>query len=239
MAAIFRAKNGRLGNELLARLSPADFKVVARALESVPLAARHVLFHTDDPVEHVYFPLTAVLALIVGSNPQDAQGVEATAVGREGMVGYTALLGVPASLHHVLCQAPGDCLRVPTPALAEAMARRPAIDSLMKRYVAVALRTLTQAVVCNALHPVEQRFCRWLLVTQDKVPGEFPATQELLAAMLGVKRPTISLVANALQKQGIISYHRGTVRILDAQKLEQSACACYRVTKTFYAQIMG
>jgi CRP-like cAMP-binding protein len=159
-------------------------------------------------------------------------------VGNEGMVGYTALLGVHTSLHQVACQVAGECLRIPISVLSEAVARRKAIDNLVKRYMAVAYRTAIQAVFCNALHPVEQRVCRWLLSTQEKATGEVLATQEILAALLGVKRPTVSLVANALQKAGIIRYHRGTVRILDQAGLEQSACACYQITKTIYDEIL-
>ena len=134
--------------------------------------------------------------------------------------------------------ARGECLRLPAPILAEAMTRRPAIDRLVKKYVAVAYRSEIQGVVCNALHPVEQRVCRWLLVTHDKAASEFPMTQDFLAARLGVKRPTVSLVAASLQKAGLITYHRGMVRILDRAGLERSACDCFKIMKAVYAQIL-
>jgi CRP-like cAMP-binding protein len=85
---------------------------------------------------------------------------------------------------------------------------------------------------------VEQRICRWLLATQDRTAGEVPATQDFLAAVLGVNRPTISVVASALQRAGLISYHRGKVRILDAAGLERSSCVCYRITKAVYEHIV-
>jgi CRP-like cAMP-binding protein len=238
MATSIRTKAGQTGNRLLDRLAPADFKSLAAALEPVHLPAHQVVFHPDDAVDHLYFPVTTVLTLTVGESPEDGRSMEFTSVGREGMVGFTALLGVPTSLHQVACHAAGDCLRLPTAALAEAMSRRRGIDALIKRYMAVAYRTAVQAVVCNALHPVEQRVCRWLLVTHEKAAGEFPVTQDFLAARLGVKRPTISVAANSLQKAGLISYHRGVVRILDRAGLEQSACGCFRITQAVYERIM-
>lgn len=212
---------------------------MAGKFETLHLPARQVLFQVDDPLEHIYFPVSAVLSLAVPLMPRNGEGVEIATVGSEGIVGFTTLLGVPTSFHQAACQVPGDCLRLPVPVLAEAMARRPAIDALVKRYVAVAYHAVIQGVVCNALHPVEQRVCRWLLVTHEKVAGEFPATQDFLAARLGVTRPTISLVANSLLKAGLITYHRGSVRLLDRAKLEQFACPCFTITKTVYERIIG
>lgn len=238
MAASSRKKPGRTGNRLLDQLSSADAKALASRSEVLHLPARQVLFQADDPLEYLYFPIGAVLSLVVSPTPAGDQGIEIASVGSEGMVGFTALLGMPTSFHQTACQVPGDCLRLPVRFLAEAMARRPAIDNLVKRYVAVAYLTLVQAVVCNALHQVEQRVCRWLLMTHDKAAGEFPATQDFLAARLGVKRPTISLVANSLLRDGLITYHRGTIRILDQARLEQAACDCFRITKAVYERII-
>jgi CRP-like cAMP-binding protein len=240
MASILPGKPGRTGNLLLDRLPAADFDCLASDLETLHLPARLVLFPIDAPLEHLYFPVSAVVSLVV---PQrrgvNGQGVEIATVGNEGVAGFTALLGVAGSLHQGACQVPGDCVRIPVAALAKAMARQPNIDALMRRYVAVAYRTVIQGVVCNALHPVEQRVCRWLLVKHDKAAGEFPMTQDLLATHLGVKRPTVSLVASSLQKAGLISYRRGTVRILDRARLEQSACDCFKITRAVYERVMA
>jgi CRP-like cAMP-binding protein len=206
--------------------------------EVLHLPSRQVLFQADDLLEYLYFPVSAVLSLVVTPVPPNGQGIEVANVGSEGVVGFTALLGVPTSFHQTACQVPGDCLRLPVPVLADAMIRRPAIDRLVKKYVAVAYRTVVQGVVCNALHQAEQRVCRWLLVTHEKAAGEFPATQEFLAARLGVKRPTISLIANSLLKDGLITYHRGTVRILDQARLEQAACNCFKITKAVYQGVI-
>jgi len=238
MITTSRKRGGRTGNRLLDRLSPADLNLLARKFEVLHLPAREVLFHLNEDLEDVYFPTTAVFSLVVTLNPEEGEGLEIATVGNEGIVGFTALLGVRKSLHQAICQVPGDCLRLPAPALAKAMVRRPGIDRLVKRYAAVAYHAVIQSVVCNALHPVEQRVCRWLLVTHEKVVGEFPATQDYLAASLGVKRPTISVVANSLLKAGLITYHRGTIRILDRRRLEQFACPCFMVAKAAYRRII-
>jgi CRP-like cAMP-binding protein len=228
----------RTGNRLLDRLSLPDLDLLLGKSEKLHFGAQQIVFQADEPLEHVYFPVSALFSLRIGSRSNKDAGMEVASVGNEGMIGFTALLAVPASLHRATCRVAGECLRVPVAVLERAMARRPTVDQIMKRYMAVAYHALMQSAVCNALHPVEQRVCRWLLVTHERVPGEFPATQELLAASLGVKRPTISLVANSLLKAGLISYHRGTIRILDAAKLEQFACPCFTVARSAYARVL-
>jgi CRP-like cAMP-binding protein len=233
-----RRKPGRTGNRLLDSLPPRDLKALTPQIEALDLPARQVLLEVNEPFEYLYFPVSAVLALTAAPTSGNNQGIEIGTVGNEGLVGFTALLGVPTSFHQTACQAPGECLRLPVQFLAQAMAQRPAIDNLVKKYVAVAYRTVIQSAVCNALHQVEQRVCRWLLVTHEKTAGEFPMTQDLLAIRLGVKRPTISLVANSLLKDGLITYHRGAVRILDQERLEQAACDCFKITKAVYERII-
>jgi CRP-like cAMP-binding protein len=238
MAVPFRRKAGCIGNRLLDKLPLAEFNSLAGKLEVVHLPAHKILVQAGDPLNDVYFPVSAILSLVMTSTPKNGRGVEIATIGNDGAVGFTALLGVPTSLHQATCQVPGDCLRLPVTDLAEAMVRRPVIDALMKRYVALAYRTALQAVICNTLHSVEQRICRWLLVMQERAGGEFPATHDFLATILGVKRPTISVVAHSLQKAGFISYRRGLVRIANRAALEKSACECYAITKTASRRIM-
>ena len=233
-----RRRTGGTGNRLLDKLPTADLNSLGDELEPLHLPAHEVLFRVNDSLDYVYFPVSAVVSLVVPPKPNNGQGVEIATVGNEGLVGFTALLGVPGSFFQGACQVSGDCVRVPAPVLTEAMTRRPALDRLIKKYVAVAYRTQIQGVVCNALHPVEQRVCRWLLVAHEKAAGEFAVTQDFLAARLGVRRPTVSVVASALQKAGLIRYHRGVVRILDRARLEQSACDCFKITKALYGRIM-
>ena len=239
MAIRVRIKAGQTGNVLLDKLAKSDLNLLAGQVETLHLDTQQVLFQIDDPLDHVYFPVSAVLSLVVPPTPHSGPGIEIASVGSEGIVGFTALLGVSMSFHLAVCQVPGTCLSLPVPALADVMARRPACNALLKRYMAIAYQVVTQGVVCNTLHRVEQRVCRWLLVMHDKVSTEFPATQDFLASRLGVNRPTVSLVANSLLKAGLITYHRGSVRILDRARLEQCACPCFTITKSLYQRILG
>src|SRR4051812_13071419 len=131
MVAPSRKRTRRSGNRLLDRLPAADFSALAAECEALPLEPHQVLFPVDDPVEHLYFPVSAVLSLLAPLNPTNDQGIEIATVGSEGMVGFTALLGVPTSFHQTTCQVPGDCLRLPVAVLAEAMIRSQAVDSLV------------------------------------------------------------------------------------------------------------
>jgi CRP-like cAMP-binding protein len=234
MPRFHRARAGQTGNRLLDKISAADFKPLAPALEAVRLSSRQVLYRADDALDHLFFPVTAVLSLAGSPSSESGQGIEIMTVGNEGMAGITALLGVPIGLFRMTCQAPGDCFRLPVPVLEQAMSGHPSVDALVKRYMATAFATTAQAVICNALHSAQQRVCRWLLDAHEKTAGDFPATHEYLAAALGVKRPTVSVVATTLQRAGFIAYHRGTIRILQRERLEQLACDCYRVTKAWH-----
>jgi CRP-like cAMP-binding protein len=238
MAISPRLKPGHTGNRLLDRLTAVEFKELAPQLDPMRIPSRHVLFQADDQLDYLYFPVSAVLSLLVSPTSSNGQCIEIANVGNEGLVGFTALLGAPTSFHYTACQLPGVCLRLPVPILAEAMNRRPSVARLVNKYVAIAYRTVVQGVVCNALHHAEQRLCRWLLVTHEKAAGGFPATQGLLAARLGVKRPTVSVIANSLLKNGLITYHRGAVQILDRDRLEHLACDCFKITRVVYEQIL-
>ena len=135
---------------------------------------------------------------------------------------------------------PGESLRLPVSPFMEVVKRSPQLYSLLQRYVAVSLRSTAQIAACNALHPVLERLCRWLLMIHDRVATEaFQITQEFLAEMLGVRRQTISIIAGTLQKAGLVSYRRGVVRILNRKGLEECTCECYEAMKTSYDQIVG
>jgi CRP-like cAMP-binding protein len=120
------------------------------------------------------------------------------------------------------------------------VARNGALRDVVQRYTQAMINQISQSVACNTLHSAEQRMCRWLLICQDRVGAdEFPLTQEFLAQMLGVRRPTVTVVAGILQKAGLISYHRGRIRILDRKRLEESSCSCYRVVKEEFDRLVG
>lgn len=225
------------GNGLLDRLPREEFDHLAGLLESVTLVQKQVLFRIDDRIEHVHFPTTGMVSLVIVL--EDGSEVEAATIGNDGMVGLTLLFGLEFSPHLVICQVPGDSLRLPTRSLLHSLERCPSLNDLIKRYAAVSLRHASQVIACNALHPVQERACRWLLMTQDRVGrDEFPLTQEFLAGMLGVRRQTVTVIAGLLQQAGLITYRRGLIRILDRPGLERATCECYGTMRDFYGRIM-
>jgi CRP-like cAMP-binding protein len=227
----------RTGNRLLDRLPYKEYKNLLSQLETVSLAHEKEVYRQNSPLSHVYFPKNGVFSTVILM--EDGERIEATAIGKEGMVGVSAVLGLDFSPVTTALLVPGECLRLPAPALLQAVKPGGELDWLLRRYAAYSLRNAKQSVACNALHSVEERMCRWLLMTQDRAgKDEFRLTHELLAAMLGVRRQSVSVVAGTLQKAGFIAYRHGAIRVVDRDGLEAASCECYGVTETLYERIM-
>jgi CRP-like cAMP-binding protein len=218
-------------NLLLAALPPDDYQRIGPSLEVIPLILKDVLQKPGEPIQHVYFPgggFCSILTVL-----EDGSMVEVATVGREGMLGVSAILDgrqpVPST---TLVQAEADtCYRMPVEAFRHEMDRRGTFHELLAQYALAHLGFVMQSTACNAMHSIEQRLARWLLMARDRIgKDEFPLTQEFVAMMLGASRPTVTVVAGTLQRAGLITYYRGIVRILDREKLEEAACECYRAT---------
>ena len=227
---------GRTGNRLLDRLPEEEYARLAPRLVPITLKLKHVISQADDPIHDVFFPTTAVISMLVVM--EDGSEVETTLVGTEGMVGLPIVLGLDNSLHRAICQVPGGILRLPVGLFRVALERSRPLDAMMRQYAALVLRQVTQVVACNALHPVPERLCRWLLMSHDRVGrDEFPMTQEFMAEMLGVRRQTVTVTAGLLQEAGLITFRRGLIRIIDRSRVEESACECYGVIRALYDRI--
>lgn len=226
------------GNALLDRLPVAEFDALEPMLQRVALVHGDVIHQFEAEMSHVHFPTTSLSSLLTVMEEDDP--VEVAPVGREGFIGLAAALGVAASPHRVICQMPGESLRLPIRSFREAMARGPVLHDLAHRFIAYSLRAVSQSVACNALHPVEARASRWLLMVHDQAgTAEFPLTQEFLAFMLGVRRQTVTVVAGALQNAGLIGYRRGFITVRDRPRLEDAACECYAVLGRYYRKVVG
>jgi len=155
--------------------------------------------------------------------------VEVATVGREGMLGTSAVFNGDPSPSAAMVQTETDtCYRMPANVFREEMNRKDAFQDLMVRYAQALSGFIMQSTACNAVHSAEQRLARWLLLAHDRVgKNEFPLTQEFVAMMLGVSRPTVTVVAGTLQKAGLITYHRGHLTIVDRERLEAASCECY------------
>jgi CRP-like cAMP-binding protein len=169
----------------------------------------------------------------------DGRTVEVATVGKEGVVGGIVSGGKAPAFGRAVVQVPGFALRVDLKALEAAKARSPHIRDLFARYADALLAQVMQSVACNAFHAIEARCCRWLLTAQDRSGGtHIPLTQEYLAEMLGVQRTTVSAVARMLQEQGLISYRRGSIQILDRTAVEKRSCECYQNVEQHFREVL-
>jgi len=217
-------------NLLLAALPADEYERIAQSLETIPLKLKSVLHRAGDPVEHVYFPGGGFCSMLTVL--KDGGMVEVATIGREGMVGVTAVLdGNPVSSTSMVQGETDTCYRMTANAFRREMDRRGVFYELLTHYAQALVGFIMQSTACNAVHSVEQRLARWLLMARDRMgSNEFPLTQEFAAMMLGASRPTVTIVAATLQKAGLITYHRGHLTIVDGEGLEAAACECYRTT---------
>ncbi|HUQ97912.1 MAG TPA: Crp/Fnr family transcriptional regulator [Gemmatimonadaceae bacterium] len=192
---------------------------------------KQVLQKQDGPIDDVYFPGGGAFSLV--KTLQDGQVAEVATIGAEGAVGAGVFFGQRVADCDVLVQLTGPGAQVMKAELFTAeMDKRGAFYNRVIRYNQALMSQIMQTTVCNGLHSAEQRCCRWLLMTRDRAGSdEFPMTQEFIATMLGVRRPTVTLVANALQRAGLIRYRRGVVRIVDAERFEAASCECYATVR--------
>lgn len=224
-------------NDLLASLPSDDLRRLMPSFDLIPLVLKDVLHEAGDPIDHVYFPgggFCSELSVLTSG-----EMVEVATIGREGMVGIFATGDGEPSPSVSMVQAASDiCYRLPAARFREEMDRRGSFHALLTRYMHAHVGLIMQSTACNAVHNVEQRLARWLLMAHDRVGlNDFPLTQEFLAMMLGVTRPSVTLVAGTLQKAGLITYRRGRITIVDREKLESASCECYRAVTRLLASV--
>lgn len=232
------AQPGAVGNLLLNLLSKAEQKRIAGELERVRTPARTLICDDGAPLREVRFPLSGVISSILVL--KGGAKVEAAAVGREGMVGVTMLLGRDEpSPYRILQQIEGESLCAPMDRFQQMVDRSPAFRGLLTRYGLMLWRQCAQNAACNLHHTIEARMARWLLACGDRIAADdFAITQEFLSIMLGVRRQSINLTAGALQQTGAIAYRWGRIRIVDRAALEEIACECYFASKDVYQRMM-
>jgi CRP-like cAMP-binding protein len=224
-------------NRLLAALASSQAEFIANNAKPVPLTFKAVLHEPGEAIEMVYFPRAGVVSLV--NEPQPGEIVEVGTVGREGFVGFPLLLNSDAMLARAIVQIPGDALQMPARAFLRLVGTDEAFHAFLMRYTLALLTQIAQNASCNRLHEVQERCARWLLQTHDRVDGDsFALTQEFLAQMLGVHRPTVTIAAGMLQAAGLIEYTRGTINILNRNGLESAACHCYRLVADEYKRLL-
>jgi CRP-like cAMP-binding protein len=225
-------------NRLLASLPSADYQRLLPDLKYRPLKVRQVLAKSGDRLTEVYFPERSLCSIV--TTMDDGASAEVAMVGDEGMIGIGAVLGEPITSGDVVVQAAGHgAYALGLDAFDREMDRGGAFRDVMTKYAQAFVGLLTQAVACNGLHSADERCCRWLLMTHDRLgTDEFNVTHEMLSMMLGVRRPTITLVLAQLAKAGMISQVRGRIRIVDRRALESASCECYRTVRNLFDRLL-
>jgi CRP-like cAMP-binding protein len=213
-------------NKILSSLPHDQFEMLSPHMESGLLEQGAVLIEAGDEIDFVYFPHNGMLSLL--SVLKDGRAVETATVGREGVVGAMAGLGLYKSLLRAVVQLPLEVTKIPASSFRKAAACSDAVRNLCIRYNEVILSQAAITAACNAVHVIEARFCRWLLQSADHAGSNtVTLTQEFLAEMLGVRRTSVTEVAIKIQAAGIIEYSRGVITILDRRALELLSCECY------------
>ncbi len=217
-------------NRLLAALPAEEYERLLPHLEPVSFSLGETVYESGERMEYVYFPTDSIVSLLY--TMLDGATAEMGLVGREGVVGIALFMGGDTMPNRAVVQGAGAVVRVKAKALQDEFRRGGAFQLLLLKYTQALITQIAQTAVCNRLHPVEKRLCRWLLMTQDRAQSDtLQMTHEFIANMLGIQREAVSVAAHRLQGRGMISYVRGRIRILDRAQLEGCACECYAVVR--------
>lgn len=225
-------------NHLIDLLPEKDRTRLLAICEPVELVLSEVLSEPGKPTENVYFPTQGFISLValVDGSP----GVEVGMVGLEGMLGAQLVLGVAIAPLHALVQGSGTAWRIAADPFKRELARSKALQRVLNRYLYVLMAQQAESAVCLRFHLIGQRLARWLLMSQDRAQSDsFHITHEFLAYMLGMRRVGITAAASELQRNGLIEYHRGQMKVLDRRGLEAAACSCYASNQQIYADLLS
>lgn len=225
-------------NRVLAALPQEELEILRPDLEPVPLRLKQSLYAANRPIECVYFVHRGVVSMV--TQMKDGAAVEIATIGPEGAAGLPLFLRATTMASEAFVQVPGEAAQIEAGAFRRALERCPQLHRLLLRYALALVGLIAQSSACNRVHAVEERCARWLLMTHDRVhEASFPLTQEFLAQMLGVRRPTVSIAAGMLQRAGLIHYVRGVITVLDRPGLEAASCECYRVVRDEFERLLG
>lgn len=217
-------------NRLLAALPQKEYQRLLPELEQVTMPFAEVLYKAGERIRHVYFPNDSIVSLL--AEVADRSTLEVGIVGNEGVAGISVFMGVDASLHRAVIQGEGTAMRMEASALRKESDRTGSLHRLLHLYVHSLLTQVSRSAVCNRFHMVDARLARWLLMSGDRLGTcEFRLTQDFISNMLGVRREGVSKAAGILQKNELINYSRGQIKILDRPGLEAVSCECYGIIR--------
>lgn len=230
--------NQARGNHLLAALPAEAFERLSVHLEPISFALGEVVYESGGHMEYVYFPTTSHISLLY--TMLDGSTAEMGLVGQEGVVGIALFMGGETTPNRAMVQGGGLAFRMKAKAMLDEFQRGGEFQHLLLRYTQALITQISQTAVCNRLHSVEQRLCRWLLMTHDLAQSDqLQMTHEFISNMLGVRREGVTMAAQRLQEMGMISYVRGHIQILDRKQLLAHVCECYQVVKDEHSRLLG
>jgi CRP-like cAMP-binding protein len=224
-------------NHILAALPEADYARLLPELELIAMPLGWAAYESGSHMAYVYFPTTCIVSLLYVL--ASGASAEIAVAGNEGVVGISVFMGGESTPSRAVVQSAGSGYRLKSSVLKTEFARGGELQHLALRYTQALITQMTQTAVCNRHHTLEQQLCRWLLLSLDRLQGtELRMTQDLIANMLGVRRPGVTEAAGKLQAEGLIHYGRGRIEILDRPKLETRVCECYAVVKKEYDRLL-
>lgn len=225
-------------NDVLSALPSDDYQRLLPNLRPVAFALGQVICETGERLESIYFPTTCVISLVYTTVAGST--AEIGMIGRDGILGLALLFGSETMPHGAVAQIGGEAIAIKPKIMQNEFSRSASVRGVFLRYTQALLTQISQTAVCNRLHHMEQRLCRWLLLCQDRTDSEdLRMTQEFISQMLGGRRESVTVAAGRLQDAGLIQYARGRVRILDRRGLEHAACECYAVVKDECNRLRG
>ena len=225
------------GNHLLSVLPAAEWERLSPHLLSVDMPLGQAVYESGDKLSHVYFPTTSIISLLYVM--ENGASGEIAIVGNEGIVGVAIFMGGETTPSRAVVQSAGKALRLDTRLLKEEFNRGGPMQRLLLRYTQALITQMAQTAVCNRHHSIDQQLCRWLLLSLDRLASnELKMTQELIANMLGVRRPGVTEAAMKLQEAGLIRYSYGHIEVLDRPGLEKRVCECYSVVKREFDRLL-
>jgi CRP-like cAMP-binding protein len=222
---------------LLDALPETDYARMLPQLELVPMPLGQALYESGGKLQHVYFPTTAIISLLYVL--ESGASAEIAVVGNEGILGISLFMGGETTPSRAVVQSAGFGYRMKAKNLKDEFDRAGPLMHLLLRYTQALITQMSQTAVCNRHHTIEQQLCRWLLLSLDRLSSnDLSMTQELIANMLGVRREGVTDAAGKLQRDGLIEYSRGHIRVLDRPLLEKRVCECYQVVKTEFDRLL-
>jgi CRP-like cAMP-binding protein len=237
---MFRALDTQeyIENRILCSLSAEERAHLNLSMKYVTFSLGQVVYECGEQIDYVYFPTTCVVSLLY--TMRDGSTAEMALAGNDGIVGVASFLGGGNIPHRAVAHIGGHALKMPARILQQEFRRGGQLQQILLRYTQALITQISQTAVCNRLHPLEQRLCRWLLLCHDRLNGsEIPMTQEIIANMLGGRRESVTVAAGRLQDAGLIHYSRGHIKVLNREGLEMMVCECYKIVDDELNRLVG